>query len=217
MEGQAMRAIYALCPDADSAQQAVDGLRAAGVLERDIAIISSEPIEEYEFAQRDKATWLYYIAAGGGVLGLCFATWLTRMTETAWPIETGGMPIVSWWPNMIVMFELTMLGGILATVITLFITAKLPGRSTLYDPAVADGKILVGVEHPGAGAVPALERALGADPTVIVKRLKIQGRTCAPIPTIRPPSAGGSSRSASSATAARGATCCGSGRMTACT
>jgi hypothetical protein len=72
------------------------------------------------------------------------------------------MPIVSWWPNLIVMFELTMLGGILATVITLFITAKIPtGGSKLYDPAVADGKILVGVEHPAEGARGAIEKALG--------------------------------------------------------
>lgn len=155
--------LYALYTEPDEVQKAVDNLRAAGVPEKEIVVISSEPIEEYEFSHRDKATWLYWIAGGGGALGLTFGTWLTRMSELAWPLPTGGMPIVSWWPNMIVMFELTMLGGILATVVTLFITAKIPaGKSPLYDPAVSDGKILVGVEHPAESLRGAIEKALGA-------------------------------------------------------
>ena len=156
-----MKAIYALYSEPADVQKAVDGLRAAGVAEPEIVVISSEPIEEFEFSHRDKATWLYGIAGLGGVAGLTVGTWLTRMTELAWPLKTGNMPIVAWWPNLIVMFELTMLGAILATVITLFITAKLPVREqTLYDPRVSDGKILVGIENPGAASVPAIERAL---------------------------------------------------------
>jgi hypothetical protein len=166
-----MTARYALYTEPDEVQRAVDNLRAAGVGELDIVVISSEPIEEYEFSHRFKATWLYWIAGAGAVVGLLFATWLTRMTELAWPLRTGNMPIVAWWPNMIVMFELTMLGAILATVITLFITAKLPSReSKLYDPQVSDGKILVGVEHPDAGALPQIERALLAAGVADLKR-----------------------------------------------
>ena len=156
-----MNALYALYEEPDDVQRAVDNLRAAGVAEPDIIVISSEPIEEYEFSHRFAATWLYWIAGGGGVLGLLLGTWLTRMTELAWPLKTGNMPIVSWWPNMIVMFELTMLGSILATVITLFISAKIPTREPkLYDPEVSDGKILVGVENPRDGAVASIETAL---------------------------------------------------------
>ena len=51
--------------------------------------------------------------------------------------------------------------GILATVITLFITAKIPSREPkLYDAEIADGKILVGVENPSDASVAAVERAL---------------------------------------------------------
>jgi hypothetical protein len=156
-----VKALYALYAEPDEVQRAVDNLRAAGIAEPEIVVISSEPIEEYEFSHRFAATWLYGIAGAGGVLGLAVATWLTRMTELAWPLQTGNMPIVAWWPNMIVMFELTMLGAILATVITLFITAKIPTREpTLYDPRVSDGKILVGVENPADGNVNAIEGAL---------------------------------------------------------
>jgi hypothetical protein len=154
-----MSAVYGLYPTPDAAQRAVNNLRAAGVADAQITIVSSEPFEEHEFAHRDHATWMGWIALGGAIVGLLSATWLTRMTELAWPLQTGNMPIVAWWPNLIIMFELTMLGGILSAVATLLVTAKLPSKRTaLYDPAVMDGNILVGVVDPSD--VSAVERAL---------------------------------------------------------
>jgi hypothetical protein len=81
---------------------------------------------------------------------------------------------VAWWPNLIVMFEMTMLFAILASVLTLLVTARLrPGRQPgrLYDPAVMDGNILVGVANPSDRA--AVERALEA-PGVEVRRMGIK-------------------------------------------
>jgi hypothetical protein len=156
-----MSAVYALYPDGDSAQRAVNALRAAGLPVDAITVLSGEPIEDQEFFESDKSTWMWYFASAGGIVGLSFATWLTRMTELAWPIKTGNMPIVSWWPNLIIMFEMTMLFGILAAVLTLLVSARLPGRRpTLYDPEIMDGKILVGVNNPANTA--AVERALRA-------------------------------------------------------
>ena len=157
-----MKAVYGLYVDPDSAQRAVDALRAAGVANRDILVMSSEPFEEYEFSHRDKATWLHWIAGAGGASGFTVGYFLTSITEQLWPIKTSGMPIVAGWPNAVVIFELTMLGAILATVITLFITAKLPNRGPrLYDPEVSDGYILVGVDNPPDAA--RLEAALAID------------------------------------------------------
>jgi hypothetical protein len=165
-------AVYGLYGDPDSAQRAVTGLYAAGIAEDDVVVMSGEPFEAQPFAHRDSATWLWYIACLGGFLGLAFSTWLTRMTELAWPLQTGNMAITAWWPNMIVMFELTMLGAILAAVITLFITAKLPSRlPPLYDPEVTNGMILVGVQNPAAATLPALERALLAGGASDLKRI----------------------------------------------
>jgi len=161
--GAAMKSIYALYDTPDAAQDAVERLRVATLPERDIVVISSEPFEEYEFSHRDKATWLYWIAGGGGALGLAGAYLLTSLTQQAWPINTAGMPIVSPYPNAIVIFEMTMLGAILATVITLFITAKLPSRGPrLYDPEVSNGYILVGLEDPPEALEEAITAALSA-------------------------------------------------------
>lgn len=156
-----MKAVYGLYGHPETAQRAVDGLRTAGVADADIVVMSSEPFEEYEFSHRDRATWLHWIAGAGGALGLTVGYWLTRATQEAWPLKTSGMPIVAPWPNLIVIFELTMLGAILATVITLFITAKLPSRLPhFYDPEVTSGYILVGVQQPAADRVDPISQAL---------------------------------------------------------
>ena len=165
-----MKAVYALYPNGQSAQQAVNRLRAAGIADRDITVISSEPMDDYEFGHMDSATWIWWIASGGGLLGMAAAMALAYIAEMSWPINTGGLPTFAWWPNLIIMFELTMLGAIIATVATLVVTAGLGrGRGKLYDPGVSDGKILVGVENPAAGAVNDLRTALGAPPGAEVK------------------------------------------------
>ena len=158
-----MRAVYGLYPSPQSAQYAFEQLRSAGIKERDIVVLSSEPHEEYGFAKRDHESWMTWIAAGGGFIGMATGYLLTAITQRLWEINTGGMPIVTNWTNMIVIFELTMLGVVFASVITLFITARLPGRvPEIYDPEIADGKILIGVADVRDSAAPEVERALRA-------------------------------------------------------
>lgn len=165
-----MRAVYGLYPNGDSAQQAVNRLRAAGIVDRDITVISSQPMEDYEFGEMDKATWMWWIACLGGLIGMSAGLGLSWLTETSWPMNVGGLPTFAWWPNLIITFELTMLGSILATVATLIVTAFLPGKGrNLYDPEVTDGQILVGVEDPPEGSIPNLQATLGAPPGARVK------------------------------------------------
>jgi Alternative complex III, ActD subunit len=159
-----VKGIYGLDLDPYSVQCAVNNLRALGIADREILVLSSEPFEEFEFSDRDKANWLRWIAGAGGVLGLISAYALTSLTQRAWPLKTGGMPIVAIWPNTIIMFELTMLFAILATVIALFVTAKLSRqRSPIYDSEISKGYILVGVEHPPEPLAARVESALAVE------------------------------------------------------
>jgi hypothetical protein len=167
-----MKAVYGLYRDGQAAQQAVNRLRAAGIADRDITVISAQPMEDYEFGRMDKATWMWWLACLGGLTGMTIGFGLTWLTETSWPIDVGGLPIYAWWPNLIIIFELTMLGAITATVATLVVSALVPTRGrTLYDPEVTDGNILVGVENPSLTSVSDLELALGAPPGARVKTL----------------------------------------------
>ncbi len=163
-----MKAVYGLYSAGHAAQQAVDALRAAGLADREITILSSQPMEQYEFGHIDAKTWIWWIACGGALVGMASALGLAWVTETWWPIDVGGLPTWAWWPNLIITFELTMLGAIVATVVTLIVTAFIGDKGKLYDPEVSDGKILVGVENPRT-AVADLEAALSAPPGAQVK------------------------------------------------
>jgi hypothetical protein len=155
------KALYALFADPDSAQRGVDNLRAAGVTKAEITVISAEPFEDHEFSRRDRPTRIYWLAGAGGAIGLISGYFLTSATERAWPLPTGGMPIVSMWPNLVIMFELTMLFAILTTVAALLVTGRLVRRkSSLYDTEVSEGWILVGLERPDSASIDSLERAL---------------------------------------------------------
>ena len=165
-----MTAMYGLFDGPDAAQRAYTGLTRAGIPTRDITVISAEPFEAFEFSHRDHSMILFRFALAGGVVGFLSAVALVRGTEMAWPLVTSGMPIVAWWPNIVIMFEMTMLGAIVTTVISLLATASLPrfGKA-LYDPAVSEGKILVGAP----GASDAIRSTLMESGAVVVKSVEL--------------------------------------------
>jgi hypothetical protein len=159
-----VKAVYGLYPDGHAAQQAVNRLRASGLADRDITILTAQPMEDFEFGHIDKTSYVWWIACGGGLLGMALGFFLTWLTETSWPMNVGGLPTYAWWPNLIIIFELTMLGAIVATVVALVVTAGLGRGGGLYDPEVTDGQILVGIENPKQDAVEDLQKTLQFPP-----------------------------------------------------
>ena len=154
--------IYALCPDPEAAQRAVEGLRRAGIEARNIAVVSSEPFEGYEFSRRDHQTPMPWLAALGGLAGGTAGYFLAALTQRSYPLPTGNMPIVALWPTGVIVYEMTMLGAILVTLFTMFISARLPNwRAQLYDPAVSDGMILVGATNLSQASRIEANRVLG--------------------------------------------------------
>lgn len=144
----------------------MDALYRAGISPKRIVVMSAEPFDEYSFSRMDEATPMPWLAAVGGVLGGACGFLLARLTQEAYPfpLVTGGMPILAAWPTGIVTYELTMLGAVLTTIVTLLITTRLPNwKPKLYDPEVSNGKILIGVLEPSEAARIEIEnRLLGA-------------------------------------------------------
>lgn len=127
----------------------MSALHRAGVSPSRIVVMASEPFEEYSFARREQATAMPLLAVCGGVVGGILGFALAWHTQTAYPLVTGGMPIVAPWPTGIVTYELTMMGAVLTTAIALLVGSRLPNwKRMLYDPEVANGKILIGVLDP---------------------------------------------------------------------
>lgn len=147
----ALNSIYGLFPGPRAAERGMNALRDAGVAPEKIIVMSSEPFEEYSFAQGESKSLMPWIAVLGGLIGGACGFSLAWYTQVAYPIPliTGGMPVVAPWPTGIVTYELTMLGAIVATVITLLVSARLPNwRPSLYEPEVSRGKVLIGVAEP---------------------------------------------------------------------
>jgi hypothetical protein len=158
-----LNSIYGLFPGPHAAERAMSALRDAGVAPGKIIVMSSEPFEEYSFAQGESRTLMPWIAVLGGLVGGVGGFMLAWYTQTAYPqpMITGGMPLVAPWPTGIVTYELTMMGAILATVITLLVSARLPNWSpALYEPEVSHGKVLIGVADPSDGARDDIENRL---------------------------------------------------------
>lgn len=171
-----MKAIYGLYSDPNAAQRAVDLLRSGGVPDSDITIMSGEPFEAYGFGRRDHRTAMPWLAALGGLLGGASGYLLASLTQKAYPIPTGGMPIVAQWTNGIITYELAMLGAILMTLVTLLLTARLPDwRAQLYDPAISDGCILIGVVNPSGESRVEIERRLREAGATAVKEASLAG------------------------------------------
>ena len=160
-----MNAVYGLYADPDSAQKAIDDLRAAsGDLRFDkeqIVIVSGEAWEGYEFTEEHASSHPYRWAVVGAVLGGLSGYLLTTLTQKSYPLPTGGMPLTPPWTNGIIVYELTMLGAIIFTLVNLLIGAGLPNfKPRVYDPETWNGKILVGVEDPPQSSQSALEQCL---------------------------------------------------------
>lgn len=172
-----MKAIYGLYPDPDSAQRALNALERVqgdlGFSDGDIAVLSGEPYEEYGFGQRDHKTRMPWLAALGGLVGGLSGFWFVSFTQKSYPMISGGMHLVTKWSDGIITYELTMLGAILTTLFTLLITARIPNwrGHKLYDPAISNGKILIGVTNPPAQARDELGKRLRDAGAEIVKEL----------------------------------------------
>jgi len=160
-----MKVLYALYADPETAQSAVDSLQAASsdlkFDPKQIVIVSGEPHEGCDFADCQVTSSPYRWAVFGGAVGAVSGYLLTTLTQKAYPIVTGGMPIAPGWTNGIIVYEMTMLGAIVTTLITLLIGAGLPNfKGVITDPEIWMGKILVGVADPPESSQPELEKRL---------------------------------------------------------
>ena len=160
-----MKALYGLFADPDGAQRAADVLRAAsGELKfpaQRIVIVSGEPHEGYEFTDSEATSTPYRWAVLGAIVGGTSGYLLTTLTQKSYPIFTGGMSLTPGWTNGIIVYEMTMLGAILTTLLVLLLGAGLPNfKGQISDPEVGKGKILVGVIDPPQSTQEELERRL---------------------------------------------------------
>ncbi|MBX6341724.1 MAG: DUF3341 domain-containing protein [Thermomicrobiaceae bacterium] len=138
----AVRSVLGLFRDLDSAVKAVDGLAEIGIGRRDFEVLSNAPFPEGAFGEEHTMHRLGLFPLIGAACGFSVGLLITGGTQIAYPLMTGGKPLFSIPPMIIIMYEGTMLAAVIFTVIGVLFESRLPriGRS-LYDPRISDGYI----------------------------------------------------------------------------
>ena len=136
----AKHTVLGVFSDAESAATAGDELKSAGIPDTDYDFLTDSPYPEGSLGERDEPHRLYFYPFIGALLGLSSGIMITAMTQVAYPLVTGGKPVLSLPPMAIVCYEGTMLGAILFTVIGIVFESRLPKFDLgLYDNRITQG------------------------------------------------------------------------------
>jgi molybdopterin-containing oxidoreductase family membrane subunit len=124
----------------DAAVAAIESLKAKGYA--NYRVYSPVPRPELADALAKKESPVRLFTLVGALSGTAFGFFYAIATSLDWPLVTGGKPIVSWPPFIVIGFETTILIGALVTVAGMFLLAGLPklGRAPGYDPRFSQDK-----------------------------------------------------------------------------
>lgn len=130
--------------DPDSALEAAAQLKSAGFARPEI--MSPIPIHGVEEVLGPKKSVIKRFTFFGGIFGAIAGFSLAAGTAVLYLHPTGGRPIITIPPFLIITYEMTILCGILATVLGFLISARFPAiRERLYVPETAVDKFAVTV------------------------------------------------------------------------
>jgi len=128
--------------DPESALAAARALKSAGF--DGLEILSPIPIHGIDEVLGPKKSVIKRFTLFGGIFGALSGFALAAGTAVLYLHPTGGRPIITIPPFLIITYEMTILFGILATVLGFLISARLPAiRERVYVPEAAVDKFVV--------------------------------------------------------------------------
>lgn len=141
--------ILAIFPDLEPAADAIEQLRALGVQDGCMNVISGIPVTEAMLGRPRQWSNVPRIALGGAILGFLGGAFLAFVAPYLYPypVQVGSQYPVPGPPTVVLLFELTMLGMLLSTFLGVFLDSFFPNyRPMKYVPEISDGKIAILVE-----------------------------------------------------------------------
>ena len=150
----------------DTTLAAIKQLRAAG--HADFTVYSPIPRHEIEDALGQRVSPVRMFTLVGGIAGCAIGAWLTLWMSADWPIVTGGKPVGSIPPYVVIMFEMTILFGALSTILGILLNVLFGARRTgtiLYDARFTNDRFGIFVPTAGdkASRIESLLRDAGAE------------------------------------------------------
>ena len=151
----------------DTTVHALEELRAKGY--HDLTVYTPVPVHEIEeVLERDRpVSRVRLFTLIGGLTGAVSGFLLTIWSALVWGLTTGGKPVVSIPPFVVIAFELTILFGGLATLIGMVVLGRLPRLtpSPTFDPRFTNDRFGVAVHCATGrgGSVREILRGAGAE------------------------------------------------------
>jgi hypothetical protein len=149
----------------DTTVRALEELRAKGY--HDLTVYTPLPVHEIEdVLERDRpVSRVRVFTLLGGIVGLIAAWLLTQWTSLTWSLFVGGKPPIGFPvspPYIVIMFEMMVLFGGIATLIGMVVLGRLPKFrvSPSYDPRFTDDRFGVAV-HCAPERIPSVRDILG--------------------------------------------------------
>ncbi len=131
-----------LFQDPDKAADAMDALHSNGFRRGTFDVLTGMPYPEGAFGEHVPQHRLFRYPAFGAIIGFTTALFLTTATQAAYPLVTGGKPILALFAMLVILYEMTMLASVIATVIGIIIESRLPNvKPGAYDPRITEGWI----------------------------------------------------------------------------
>ena len=145
----AIRDVLGLYKDLDSAVAGVDKLAENGITRADFEVLSNAPYPEGTFGHEHSTSRLGLWPIAGAASGFAVGLLLTGGTQLVYPMVTGGKPLFSIPPMIIIMYEGTMLAAVIFTVVGTLLESRLPRfKRAVYDTRITDGYIGILVHAP---------------------------------------------------------------------
>ena len=144
-----MAKLLGLFQEPQQVADAMNELKGNEFAPENLDIYSGSPFPEGAFGEHDPGHRLFMFPLMGAIIGFSLGLLFTAGTQIAYPLITGGKPLLSIPPMTIIMYENTMLGAIIFTVLGVLFESRLPKRSLgLYDERITEGYIGIIVDCP---------------------------------------------------------------------
>lgn len=137
--------VLGLFDNIENTVDAVDSVRAAGIDEQNITVMSHIPYPPKVFGHKAPRLWFAPFALGGATAGALVAFFITFITPRLYPIHVGGQELTPVPPSAIIFFEMIALFTMLGTFVGFLLQTRFPILTRqMYDERISDGYI--GVE-----------------------------------------------------------------------
>ncbi len=138
------KSVLGLYNDPNQAADAMDALKNAGFALGTFDVLTGTPYPEGAFGEHVPQHRLFRFPAFGAIIGFTLALFLTAATQIAYPLVTGGKPILSLFAMLVILYEMSMLSAVISTVVGIVIESRLPNVNPgVYDNRITEG--LIGV------------------------------------------------------------------------